>query len=219
MTPRDLILNARKAVVNKNWDEVDQFYLTAIRVLEKRKHLSPDSKEAFFSTRAEYFSIKPYLPDRETFDEFRNRVLDSIRCLNECYRLNEKNSDEYFSNMRAIMHQFIKLYGCRAPESEHHVVMSCPIQLNSDGFGCLGTSMGAFYDKALCSICKRDLLDKNCSHVINQIYDDKPCVPIFENYQIAHIALVDRPKDATSRITDIFYPKDMFLKKNPNRSI
>lgn len=213
MTPRELILNARKAVESKNWDEVDQLYAKAIHILEKRKNYSIDSKEAFFSAKAEYLSIKPYLPDRESFEEFRNRILDAIRYLNECYHLNGKESDSCFSDMYDMMYKFIKLYGCRFPETDHHVIMSCPIQLNSDKFGSLGTSIGAFYEKALCSICKLDILDEKCNHIINQIYDDKQCVPIFVNYQPVHIALVDRPKDSRSRIKDIFYPKEMFLEK------
>lgn len=213
MTPRDLILNARKAVESKNWDEVDQLYPQAIHILEKRKQHSQDSKEAFLSAKAEYLSVKPYLSNRESFDEFRNRILDAIRYLNECYNLNGKESDDCFSDMYALMNQFIKLYGCRFPETDYHVVMSCPIQLNSDKFGSLGTSIGAFYEKALCSICKLDILDEKCTHSINQIYEGKQCVPIFENYQITHMALVDRPKDSTSRIKDIFYPKEMFLEK------
>ncbi|MCY4490036.1 MAG: hypothetical protein OXC46_01060 [Thaumarchaeota archaeon] len=212
MSPFDLILDARKAATIGNWDESDQLYLMAISILEERKDLSADSKENFLSVQAEYFSNRPYLPDIETFDEFRCRVLLTIRYINECYKLNGKNSDLYFTKMYEIMRNFIKSYGCHIPESEHHIIMSCPIQLDSDKFGSLGVNAGAYYDKAICSICKLDLLDKNCSHVINRVYDDKQCVPIFENDRIAHFAL-DRPKDPKSRITDIFYPKDMIIEK------
>ena len=136
-----------------------------------------------------------------------------MRYLNECYKLNGKESDSCFSNMYAIMTKFIQFYGCNFPETEHHVIMSCPIQLNSDKFGSMGTSIGAYYDKAVCSICNMGILDERCTHIINQIYDEKLCYTIFENYQIAHMALVDRPKDSTSRIQSIIYPKEMFLNK------
>lgn len=213
MTPRDLILNARKSVESQDWDNAEKQYAKAIRILEKRKNLSKDSQAAFFSAKAEYLSNIPYLSDRESFEDFRNRILDAIRHLNVCYTLNGIESDNCFSNMYAMMYKFIKIYGCYFGETKHHVMMSCPIQLNSDKFGSLGTSIGAYYEKALCSICKLDILDEKCLHIINQIYDGEQCVPIYQNYQPVHIALVERPKDSTSRITDIFYPKDMFLKK------
>lgn len=212
-TPRDLILNARKAVESKNWDGADKLYSKAIHILEKRKDRSLDSKAAFFSAKAEHLLNIPYFPEKESFEEFRNRILDVIRYLNACYNLNGVESDNCFSNMYDIMSKFIKTHGCCFAETEHHVIMSCPIQLNSDQFGSLGTSIGAYYEKALCSICKLDILDEKCIHVINKIYEDKQCVPIYQNYQIAHMALVDRPKDSSSRIASIFYPKEMFLEK------
>lgn len=213
MTPRDLISDARKAVEKKDWDSVDNLYEKAIHILEKRKNHSRETKEAFFSANAEYLCIKPYLPDRESFEDFRNRILDAIRYLNECYKLNGKESDTCFSDMYSLMNQFIKLYGCYFAETDHHIMMGCPIQLNSDNFGSLGLSIGAFFDKAICSICELDILDEKCDHVVNQMYGNKKCILKLSNYQIAHVAFVDRPKNNKSKITEIYYPKEVFLEK------
>ena len=212
-TPRDLILSARKSLELKNWNNADKLYSKAIHILEKRVKHSIDSKAVLFSTKAEHLSNIPYLSDRESFEDFKNRILDSIRYLNACYNLNNVESDNCFSNMYDIMFKFIKIHGCKFAETEHHIMMSCPIQLNSDTFGSMGTSIGAYYEKALCSVCKLDILDEKCIHIINQIYGGIQCILILKNYQIAHMALVDRPKDSTSRIGSIFYPKEIFIEK------
>lgn len=90
MTPRDLILEARNAVKKEDGYTVDTSYEKAIQILEKRKNHSIETKEAFFSAKAEFLCIKPYLPERESFEDFRNRILDAIRYLNACYKLMEK---------------------------------------------------------------------------------------------------------------------------------
>lgn len=211
-TPRDLILQARKAITQEEWVKADRLYRKAISILGKRKNKSPESKCAFFSANAEYLNQKPYLKDKETFEEFRSRIFDSIRYMNECYKMNTSESDECFSNMYGTIQQFIKLYGCRFPETEHHVIMACPIQLNSDGRGKFGFSVGAYYDRIICSICKLDMLDEHCPHLINEIYDQKKCIPLFENYKIAHFALVNRPKNPRGQIDQLIIPKEEFLR-------
>ena len=213
MTPRELILEARNAVKKEDWNTVDKSYQKAIQILEKRKNHSMETKEAFFSAKAEFFCIKPYLPERESFEDFRNRVLDAIRFLNECYKLGGKESDTCFPDIYSLMNQFIKLYGCYFGETYYHIMMGCPIQLNDDDFGSTGLSIGAFYDKAICSICKLDILDEKCHHVINDTYDGKKCIAEFSNYQIAHVSFLDRPKNNKSRVSEIYYPKEFFLEK------
>ena len=214
MIPRDLILDARKAAQEKNWDKADEFYTQAIISLEKRRRSSLEANEAYLSAKAECLSRWPYIQSKESFHQFRQRIFDAIRYLYECYNLKGKESNNCFNSIRFLIRQYIKIYGCSICETKHHVVMSCPIQLNSDSFGSLGTSIGAFYNKAVCSICGLDLLDEKCIHIRGKIYNNKECIPVIKDYQIAHIALVDRPKDPAARITDVFYPREMFLEKS-----
>lgn len=213
MTPDELVLNARAVAKLGKWDEADRLYKCAIRILAKKQNHSPDLKESYLSKKAEYLCNKPYFPDRESLDEFKKRNFDAIRYLNECIKISKENVDHYRGLMNKLVQRIIKQCGCTLFETDHHVIMSCPIQLRDDKFGSMGASVGLTYEKILCSICGLDILDENCTHDINQIYDGKKCSLTYKNLQIKDISLVDRPKDPLCRIIDIFYPKELFLQK------
>lgn len=211
MTPGDLILNARKAAESKNWNGADRLYKRAIRTLGKKKNESPSSKESYLSTKAEHLCQRPYCPDQESSDKFRNRICDAIRCLNECAKINKMRSKHYLDTMHELVQYVIGSCGCSWPETKHHVAVSCPIQLRSGKHGSMGCSVGATYKQALCSICGLDVLDEKCVHVANKIYGGKRCSTVYVGLSLKDISLVNRPKDPRCRITDIYYPKEEFL--------
>ncbi len=211
MTPDDLILNAREAAKSRKWDEADRLYKRAIRILATKQSRSPDLRESYLSTKAEHLCNKPYLPDRESLDDLKKRWFDAIRCLNECSKISKKNSDHYVSIMNELVQRIIKQYGCTLFETEHHVVESCPIRLSSGKSGRMGTSIGVTYKKILCSICGLNMLDENCTHVRNRVYDGKRCSPVYVGLQRKDVSVVRRPKDPLCLVTDVFCPKEEFL--------
>ncbi len=213
MTPDDLILSARKAIKSGKWDEAGRLYKRVIRTLAKKQNCSPDLRESYLLVKAEYFYNRPYLPDRESLDEFKGRMFLAIRYLNECSKISRENTNHYIDIMNELVQLIIKQYGCVWFETEHHVAVSCPIQLKSDGLGSMGCSVGVTYKKMVCSICGLDILNEKCTHIENQIYDDERCSVIREGLQIKDISLVHRPKDPLCRPTSISYPKEIFLKK------
>lgn len=208
MTPNDLVLNARKAAKIGKWDVADQLYKRAIAILAKKQSISPNFKEFYLSTIAEYLCNKPYLHGRESLDEFMTGQFDAIRYLNECSRTNKKKAEYYRGLMHKLVQQIIKQYGCVLFETEHHVVVNCPIRLSFNRSGLTGTSMGVTYKNILCSICGLDMLDENCTHDINHTYDGKRCAPVYKDLQIKDISLVSRPKDPLCVFTEKIIPRE-----------
>lgn len=213
MTLGDLILSAREAAKLKKWNKSERLYKRVIRSLAKKKNNSLVSKQLYLSTKAEYLCQKPYCPDRESLDEYKCRIFNAIRHLNECVKINNENSKHCLDSMHELVQHIIKLYGCGLLETKDHVALSCPIKLRSDHLGSMGGSIGVTYKKMLCSVCDLDMLDEKCTHSINQVYDGKRCSPIYEGLQIKDVSLVNRPKDPLCQVTDVYYPKQIFLQK------
>ena len=110
------------------------------------------------------------------------------------------------------------------PEINKNVVVTCPIylrRLDSDSeipFHSMGTSIAITYEKGICSICEKDMLDDDCEHVPGEVYNGKICIMTVEDFEVDHLALVGRPKDPMAALfTNHSFSADEALKKLPEQ--
>lgn len=175
MIPRDLIVEARKNLAEKQWEKAEPLYKEAIDILQERLSDSDDTKMALWSTQAESLQSKPWIYKNETREEFRNRILDSIKYIYKCSKLNDEYDKQFTPSLKQTIKQLILTIGCIVPEIETHVIITCPISLRQTEFGKMGTSIAGYYEKAICTICRLEILDENCPHEIGERYNGKIC--------------------------------------------
>lgn len=208
--PYYLIQQAREFARKKSL-EAEKYYRQAIEILEKRLDGSDKSKMELWSTKAEYTDFRAgFIFDQETIEASRDRALDAIRYIYKCSKLDTNQKDIFSENLKVMVKRVIMTFGCILPTTETHVEVSCPIWLRQTTLGKLGMSIGAVYEKAVCSICGLELLDENCIHQVGKKYDEKICEIMKEGFQILHVALVDKPKEPRAGIDTIGYPKTEF---------
>jgi len=211
--PYYLIEQARVLARKKNLD-AEKYYLEAIPILEKRLDNSDKSKMEFWSTKAEYLDFKAaFKLDGETWENVRDRALDAIRYTYKCSKLNNSYKEKFSKDLDFMIKRIIMTFGCILPTDATHVKISCPIWLGRTKLGQMGISIGAIYDKAVCSICGLELLDENCLHELGKEYDGKICEIKKEGFELLHLALVANPKEPRSTIQTISYPKEEFYQQ------
>lgn len=211
--PYYLIEEARKHSRKKDL-EAEKYYKEAIEILEKRLDGADESKMYLWSTKAEYLYFKAgFIFPGETGEDARDRALNAIRYIYKCSKLDTTRKERFSENLRVMVSKVIEVFGCILPATETYVEVSCPIWLRQTSLGNMGMSIGAVYDKAICSICGLDLLDEKCNHQVGKKYDEKTCNIIKENFRLLHIALVSSPKEPISQIQTISYPKKEFFEK------
>lgn len=214
--PNILLDKARDFEERKKFNVSFEFYKKTIAILEKRLNDSDESKMNLWSTKAELLKMQMIdKKNNETWEDVRQRGFNCLRYLNKCSKLNE----EYFKIFQPRIMTLIKLIimklGCILPENSTHVVTSCPIYLREHtGAEKYSTSIAFTYEKANCSICKRDLLDEECFHEPGETYDGVFCEGQYEGMKFQHLALVNKPKDPNGiGIKALYEPKEEYFKR------
>src|SRR5579864_1795297 len=156
MTPLEILHQARQATQDQQWDKSETLYKELIVILETGANESDENRMNLWTTKAEYLQSKPWIHEEETLEQFRNRILDSIRYIYKCTKLNEEYKKTFTPFLNQTIKQLILTIGCIVSENDTHVIEMCPILIRQNEFGRMGTSIGAYYEKAVCSICELD---------------------------------------------------------------
>jgi hypothetical protein len=203
------ITEARNLSRRKSWVDAESMYLEAINELEKNQE-SVDGKRELWTTQAEYLWFRSqFLVEGETFEDCRERKLESIRLVWKAAGLGAGFETELRARATELVKSTILSVGCIIREDRTHVHIECPIKIRNMGAGQFGFSVGLFYEKATCSICGRDIIkDMDCQHIPGQKYDGKVCSLEPEKLQLDHVAMTTRPKDSTSAITSLLIPRN-----------
>lgn len=203
--------------------EAEKKYLQAIGLLEKEANERPsrETKAELWSTKAEYLNFRAsFCTENETIDDARNRMMESIRLLLRTSKLSTEYEKHFAPALKSIVANAILVFGCILPEDDTHVYVECPIKLKNMGAGSFGFSIGAFSEKAGCTICGRDILtDPSCTHIVGQSYDGKMCEIAFSGFQLDHVSLTDHPLDPRCKITKLTIPKKEFYEGLPREQI
>lgn len=208
--PYYIIEKARNLVKEKKFDEAEKEYKNAISILEKRLDGSDKSKAELWTTKAEYLNFRgSYSKKGEPFEDSRRRRHDAIRYLYKCSKL-DGYSREVSPSLRKLINETIRVWGCIIPENNTHVTISCPIKIRNMGAGKFGFSVGMLYKRALCSICRQDVLDEGCNHVPGNTYDGKVCHITRDGLEVDHVAMTTSPKDPRCLFLSIDIPKKEF---------
>lgn len=207
LIPPEILQQARQATQEQQWDKSEKIYKELITILETNMNDSDDCKMELWSTKAEYLQAKPWIFKEETLEQFRHRILDSIRYIYKCTKLNEEYKKIFTPFLNQTIKQLILTTGCIVPENDTHVIMTCPIQLRQTKFGRMGSSIAGFYKKALCSICGLDMLDEKCIHEPSKPYDGKICKIEPQDFQFLHLLGTSMPKDPRCVAQMICHPK------------
>jgi hypothetical protein len=203
------ITEARNLAMQKSLGDAESKYLAAIAELEKNQD-SVNGKRELWTTQAEYFWFRSqFLTEGETFEECRERKLESIRLVWKAVALGAGFETELRAKATDLVKSTILSVGCIIREDDTHVHIECPIKIRNMGAGQFGFSVGLFYEKATCSICGRDVVkDLDCRHILGEKYDGKACSVKPENLQLDHLAMTTRPKEPDSAITSLLIPRD-----------
>ena len=222
----DLILNdARQETKGGKWVNAEVLYTKAINEIQHYiKSVDFRKKETWtiklWVTKAEFLYFESINPKRgETFEDCRNKRLDCLRYLYKCSKLNGESQIVYQTRLIQDLNDTILKFGCILPEKNNQVIVSCPIYLGKIPFiggipfNDLGTSIAFSYEKATCSICKRDMLDEECDHVPGETYNGEKCIMTVDDYKPIHLALVKRPKEPMAGFGSFAFSKESCLER------
>lgn len=219
----EIISRARRSAGKGEVFEAERDYLQAIGLLEKEANEkpSPRTKAELWSTKAEYLNFRAgFCTENETIDDARNRMNESIRLTLRTSKLSTEYEKHFAPKLKSMVANAILVFGCILPEDDTQVYIECPIRLKNMNAGNFGFSIGAFSEKAECSICGRDILtDPSCTHIVGQNYDGKECEVTFSGFQLDHISLTDHPLDPRCKITMLAIPKKEFYERLPPEQI
>ena len=219
MTPEEAfeyVLQARK-LPEDQFLEREDLYRKAVDIFEYCVDNSSRSKVNLWSTKAEHLVFRAkYATENETLEDSQHRSLDALRWIYKCMQLDSGYYSVYAPHFTKMMRQHIMTFGCIIPENDTHFLVSCPIWLKNTELGKRGLSIGGHYKKAVCSICKLEMLDEKCLHQIGKEYKGKICQVIKTDFEMLHLALVDSPKDPENVIDQISYPKEELYSKLPD---
>jgi hypothetical protein len=211
MTPQAVfqtILDARALAKRGLVGDAETTYLQAIAELEKNTD-SVRGKAELWSTKAEYLWLRSqFFTNGETIEDSRQRKLSAIRLLWRTARLGEEFEERLGAETRNLVKETILSVGCIMREDDSHVHIECPIKIRNMGAGQYGFSVAFFFEKAICSICGRDVIkDTGCTHIPGQEYNGKQCRIKPENLKFDHVAMTTRPKDSKTGLTALAIPK------------
>ncbi len=69
----------------------------------------------------------------------------------------------------------------------------------------LTVSVGATTDKAICSICKKDMVEEGfCEHKPGKVYDDKKCYLIAGSLSYDELSFINTPADSLAQIIRVY---------------
>jgi hypothetical protein len=214
-----LIKKARFFAKSNNVAKAEKFYLQAIGDLKPSAY-NDQRKAELWTTEAEYLIFKAkFLTDNETVEDSRKRTADALRLLHKTSKLNIQFKTNVNNEIRQIIDNSILAIGCILPENENQVHVSCPIRIRNTGVGKIGFSSGMFFEQAICSICERDVLDPECSHIVGEKYDGKECYTTGKGLTIDHVSMTENPKDPNCKIEDVWFPKKDFYEGLPKEEI
>jgi hypothetical protein len=202
-----LLKSAREHLINHDISKSESLYQKAINIINKKIpsvdfHLKLSLTMKLWTTKAEllYFRSTNPLGD-ETFEDCRNKRLDCLRYLYKCSKVNDYFYSVFHPRLMEYIKDTICRFGCILPEIDKNVVVTCPIylrRLDKDSeipFHSMGTSIAITYEKGICSICEKDMLDDDCEHVPGELYNGETCIMTVEDFEVDHLALVNHPKD------------------------
>jgi len=205
----ETLTDARNLAKRNFLHESEQKYLLLITELDKSAN-TVSGKAKLWSTKAEYLWLRSqYFTNGEAIESSRERKLAAIRLLWQTASLGALYESKFKSDAKSLVKETILSVGCVVPEDASGVRIECPIKIRNMGAGQYGFSLGAFYEKAICSICGRDVVkDMNCPHIPGEKYAGQECRIKRENFKFDHIAMTTRPKNANTGITMLSIPKD-----------
>ncbi len=194
--------------------EREELYKKAIDTLEYCLDNTVESKKQLWTTKAEYLVFRAkYTTKDETLEDSYHRSLDAMRWVYKCMQLDHAYKEFFAPKFTIMMKQHIMVFGCIIPENETHFLVSCPVWLKTTELGKRGMSIGGHYAKAICSLCKLNMLDEKCIHQVGKEYNGKVCQMIKTDFKLLHLALVDSPKDPENTISQMDYPKKELYSK------
>lgn len=130
-----LLKSAREELNNHNITNAESLYKKAINIISK-KISSVDFRQKqlltmkLWLTKAELLYFRSTNPiGEETFEDFRNKRLDSLRYLYKCSKVNEYYYSIYHPRLMENIVDTISRFGCILPEINRNVVVTCPIYL------------------------------------------------------------------------------------------
>ena len=219
----EIISNARRLAIKGEILKAEKNFMQAIELLEKEANEkpSPKTKAELWSTKAEYLAFRAsFCKKDETINDARDRMIESIKLVLKTSKLSSEYEKHFASKLKTMVADAVRVFGCIMPEDDTHVIIECPIRLKNMGAGNFGFSIGAYSEKAECSICGRDILtDPSCKHAIGQTYDGRKCEVTFKGFQLDHISLTDHPLDPGCKITMLAIPKGEFYENLPPEQI
>ncbi len=194
----ETLTEARNLAKRNLLDESEEKYLTLIKELDKDAD-TVSGKAELWSTKAEYLWLRSqYFTNGEGFESSRERKLTAIRLLWQTAKLGHLYESKFKSEAKNFVKMTILSVGCIIAEDASGVRIECPIKIRNMGAGQYGFSLGLFYEKAICSICGRDVVkDMNCQHIPGEKYEGKECRIKRENLKFDHVAMTtssERPK-------------------------
>jgi len=209
-----LVFLARKNKENGNYSEAEKQLQMCISLFENnmKKDKTPQTLVEYLTTKAEYHNLKAKVmfKDSDTPLQLRENAVESLKLMEKARNIiEEKNlpgKDDIENNILKALKNTIDVFGCIIPEAENHYVIKCPIRIkNSFRFG---MSPSIIMKNPKCSICGNNPTDpEKCDHIVGVIYDGKVCRIIYDNIDIDHTALVERPKDPRCVPHRILIPK------------
>ncbi len=205
-----LLQQAREYAKLNNLEEAEKAYLQTIDNL-KLKADTEQGKAELWTTKAEYLLFRAnFLRGDEKKENSRERFIDALRLLFRTSNLNATFKKTLDPKIKQLVNQTISIFGCILPEDEKGIHISCPIRIRNTGAGKIGFSAGMYFKQAVCSICKRDILDPECTHNVGETYNGKKCYTSHAGLTIDHVSMTENPKDPNCNITEIWFPKKDF---------
>lgn len=216
----DYIKKARRELEERNTIQAELLYTKSIEEINRRIKSVDIQKKRFWMlelwlTLSEFLSMRSDFPKKnETFEESRKLRLDSLRYLHKAITSSFDYTDEsHVEKLNKLQELTIYKFGCILSENGTQLEISCPIYIRNSLPFPPTLSLAFAYEKNLCSICKKDMVDESCNHIPGTEYDGKRCAMMPSNPTLLHTAIVDRPKDPRCMVIEISLPKKSFMDK------